>query len=107
MASKKGRVAHDGVADESFVRFRWCCAEVRAVFEIHFHGLNRACGSGDFAVDFEGNSFVRLDLNHEDIRIVFPFSMLEEDARWIFKRDGNFGRFFGKSFPRTDVKRGS
>ena len=68
-ADEQRRVAHDGFEQQPLVRLRRVRAELGIVAEVHPHRAHGEARAGDFAVEPQGNSLVRLEANRQRIGI--------------------------------------
>ena len=103
-AGEEGGIAAHGIEEEAFVGFRGGFPEAGAVMEVHFDGFDAEGTAGEFALHAEGDAFVWLDANDEDIGAELFGAFVKEDAGGIFELDGDFGGAFGEAFSDADVE---
>ena len=103
-AGEERGVAAHGVEEETFVGFGAGFAEAGAVLEVHFDALHANGWAWDFGLDAEGDAFVGLDADDEDIGGVFAGAAVEEDVRRFAEVDADFGGLFGELFADAEVE---
>ena len=103
-AGEERGVAAHGVEEETFVGFGAGFAEAGAVLEVHFDAFHANGGAGDFGLDAEGDAFVGLDADDEDIGGVVAGAAVEEDVGRLPEVDADFGGLFGELFADAEVE---
>src|SRR5437870_11646120 len=99
-------VADHAIVEQALVARGGLCAEVVGVLEIHVHCAKTHHWTGNFGGELEGDSFLRLDVQHELIgHQIFDGRVAEKNKRRAAELDDYMCVLCWKTLARAQVKR--